>query len=157
MVNEEVLKELGAEWRTWPDTRSGLRGALEFFVDQRARDMDTSPSYEIGGSPMSLESINMTRATYAKITFCLRDQDPWRLLEWHRTWDDPGTLARKWGFAGQTEMTEAMLGAEDLVRERMRMAGLLVKDPIPHYNRGREVLDLKLPPGWNRVGIGDTD
>jgi hypothetical protein len=35
--------------------------------------------------------------------------------------------------------------------------GKFMKDPVPHYNRGRTVLDLKLPPGWNHVGIGEID
>lgn len=133
MVDATVLRELGAETRTFRT----VKGAMLWYAGQLAVRLRVNQGYEVGTAPRSQEARERTNATFAAIAGCLRSyhtadlESPlpgehvlWLVAWYETTWGDGQFLADKaglsrWAFTRRCRKTERTL------RRRMECAGLL--------------------------------
>jgi hypothetical protein len=69
-MNSAVLRELGAEVRTFKT----VRGAMLWLSEERNRRGRLQQPYEFGSSPRSLEARNVCNATYAALVRCMDER-----------------------------------------------------------------------------------
>jgi hypothetical protein len=104
-MNSAVLRELGAEVRTFKT----VRGAMLWLSEERNRRGRLQQPYEFGSSQRSLEARNVCNATYAALVRCMNPAGlpfVWLLPEWHRGWTPRKELAfdaglTEWSLRGR--------------------------------------------------------
>jgi hypothetical protein len=129
-VNSAILRELGAEVRTFKT----IRGAMRWLADEDARRVRLEMPLTWGSAPASRVERDKRNATWAALCNCLSPADPYvdgftlhhigLFQDWCCAWTSQRELAKDHGMT-LYGLRKAMRFVEGVLRARMEARGLL--------------------------------